>query len=171
MKRLTVCDFLYSKHVFAGGLPSATAGSEGFRSGVHHDGVPACRGVACAHAAAAMCRRLRATPQVMVARPESRRKGLATEALQLFLAYAVAKSIVAIGFVAKIKEWNTPSLAMFRKLGFTESQRVAAFREVHLILEPASAPDAWADLARRARDLTIDVAPAEADLAEHQAVR
>jgi RimJ/RimL family protein N-acetyltransferase len=91
--------------------------------------------------------------EVMIAEAESRRGGLATEALRLFMAYAVRH--LGIGrFVAKIGSKNAASLALFsgnggdgndnnqkKGLGFVEFRRVAAFDEVHLALDvrPGSA--------------------------------
>jgi RimJ/RimL family protein N-acetyltransferase len=71
--------------------------------------------------------------EIMIAEPASRRRGLATEALQLFMAYAFGTLGVS-RFVAKIGEANAPSLALFQRLGFVETRRVAAFREAHLEL-------------------------------------
>ena len=53
-----------------------------------------------------------------------RRKGLALEALQLFMAY-LHQELGVTKFVAKIGADNGPSLALFeQRLGFTESRRV-----------------------------------------------
>ncbi|KAI8476502.1 MAG: GNAT domain-containing protein [Monoraphidium minutum] len=71
--------------------------------------------------------------EIMVAEPASRRKGLASEALTLFMAYAHRELGVA-RFTAKIGDANGPSLALFSRLGFTELRRVAVFSEVHLEL-------------------------------------
>lgn len=60
----------------------------------------------------------------MVAEPDSRRKGLALEALQLFMAYLHSRLGVS-RFVAKIGADNAPSLALFQgRLGFVELRRV-----------------------------------------------
>jgi RimJ/RimL family protein N-acetyltransferase len=71
--------------------------------------------------------------EIMVAEPASRGKGLAHEALQLFMAYAASRLGIRL-FTAKIGEANAPSLALFAKLGFAEVKRVPVFREVHLQL-------------------------------------
>lgn len=72
--------------------------------------------------------------EVMIAEPGSRRKGLAGEALDLFMAYAFG-TLGVTQFVAKIREANTPSMALFEKLGYVEIRRVAVFGEVHYALE------------------------------------
>jgi RimJ/RimL family protein N-acetyltransferase len=71
--------------------------------------------------------------EIMIAEPSSRGKGLAMEALQLFMAYAVSKLGIRL-FTAKIGMSNAPSLALFAKLGYTEVKRVEVFQEVHLQL-------------------------------------
>ncbi len=71
--------------------------------------------------------------EIMVAEPSSRGRGLALEALQLFMAYAVSKLGIRL-FTAKIGISNAPSLALFAKLGYTEVKRVEVFQEVHLQL-------------------------------------
>ena len=67
--------------------------------------------------------------EVMVAEPRSRRKGVATEALAIFMAYA-AQQLGITKFRAKIKEHNAASIALFTGLGFAEVKRVAVFGEV-----------------------------------------
>jgi RimJ/RimL family protein N-acetyltransferase len=75
-----------------------------------------------------------AEAEVMVAEPASRRKGLALEALQLFMAYGV-KFLAVTKFRVKIGENNAASLALFsEKLGFAEVSRSAVFKEVTLEL-------------------------------------
>jgi hypothetical protein len=70
----------------------------------------------------------------MVAEPASRRKGLALEALQLFMAYGV-KFLGVTKFRVKIGESNAASLALFsEKLWFAEVSRSAVFKEVTLEL-------------------------------------
>jgi RimJ/RimL family protein N-acetyltransferase len=68
---------------------------------------------------------------VMIAEPESRRKGIAKIAVGKIMemvrqAYPEVKT-----FVAKIQENNAPSRAMFEKLGFTMVRHVQVFQEVH----------------------------------------
>lgn len=72
--------------------------------------------------------------EIMVAEPGSRRNGLATEALQLFMAYGVS-ALGVTRFRAKIGESNTASLTLFTsKLGYKEVSRSAVFKEVTLEL-------------------------------------
>eukprot|EP00890_Picochlorum_soloecismus_P005625 jgi/Picsp_1/6063/NSC_03417-R1_protein len=67
--------------------------------------------------------------EVMVARKSSQRKGLATEALRLFMAYAVQHLFVS-RFRAKILETNSASQQLFSKLGFKEVSRSEIFKEI-----------------------------------------
>lgn len=60
-------------------------------------------------------------------------QGMAREALQLFMAYAVGQLGIT-RFRAKILEFNAPSIALFSSLGFVETKRVAVFSEVHMEL-------------------------------------
>ena len=70
--------------------------------------------------------------EVMIGEPAARRKGLASEALQLMMDYAAAE-LGTRRFVAKIKMVNEPSLALFgSKLGFTEVDRDEGFGEVEM---------------------------------------
>ena len=69
----------------------------------------------------------------MIAEPASRRKGIATEALQLFMAYGVS-ALGVTRFRAKIGEANASSLQLFAKLGYSEVSRSAVFKEVTLEL-------------------------------------
>eukprot|EP00878_Enallax_costatus_P011839 GHUV01012361.1.p1 GENE.GHUV01012361.1~~GHUV01012361.1.p1 ORF type:complete len:202 (+),score=34.57 GHUV01012361.1:625-1230(+) len=72
--------------------------------------------------------------EIMVAEHGSRRNGLATEALNLFMAYG-AGVLGVTKFQAKIGETNTASLALFvEKLGYQEVSRSAVFKEVTLEL-------------------------------------
>ena len=58
-----------------------------------------------------------------------RRRGLALEALTLFLAYCYSQ-LGVVRFMAKIGEANAPSLALFEStLGFKEVRRVAVSTE------------------------------------------
>lgn len=68
--------------------------------------------------------------EIMIAEPGSRRKGIAAEALTLFMAYTHA----ALGverWVAKVGQANTASLSLFQRLGFAQTKVVACFAEVH----------------------------------------
>lgn len=72
--------------------------------------------------------------EIMIAEQGSRRKGLALEALNLFMAYGVG--VLGITkFRAKIGEANAASLALFvQKLGYQEISRSSVFEEVTLEL-------------------------------------
>lgn len=90
----------------------------------------------------------------MVAEPASRRRGIAAEALQLFMAYGATRLGVS-KFVAKIGESNAASLALFqRKLGFVEVGRSAVFKEVTLAL-PVASGEVAAQLAHRGAALQL----------------
>mmetsp|Transcript_21417 Transcript_21417/g.47485 ORF Transcript_21417/g.47485 Transcript_21417/m.47485 type:complete len:203 (+) Transcript_21417:44-652(+) len=67
--------------------------------------------------------------EVMIAVPEARRRGLAREALSLIMAFCV-RELSTERFVAKIKEHNAPSVALFEKLGFSLLRRQAIFQEL-----------------------------------------
>ena len=67
--------------------------------------------------------------EIMVARKSSQRKGLATEALSLFMAYAVRHLSVS-RFRAKILETNIASQHLFCKIGFEEVSRSEIFKEI-----------------------------------------
>ncbi|KAL4444972.1 hypothetical protein ABPG77_004022 [Micractinium sp. CCAP 211/92] len=71
--------------------------------------------------------------EIMVAEPRSRRKGIAEEALTLFMAYASSRLGIT-KFRAKIGEANTPSIQLMSKLGFAHVSRSEIFKEVTLEL-------------------------------------
>jgi hypothetical protein len=81
--------------------------------------------------------------QVMVAEERSRRKGIAAEALQLMMAYAI-RSCNTLYFTAKIRLHNSASQALFAKLGFVKVKEVACFEEVHMAFSESYAPAQWA---------------------------
>jgi len=69
---------------------------------------------------------------VMVAEPQSRRKGIAEEAVVQIMAYAAVHFRMK-RYRAKIGEGNVASLRMFvDKLGYTEVGRCGVFKEVTL---------------------------------------
>lgn len=69
---------------------------------------------------------------VMIAASESRRRGLAREALCLMMDFAV-KHLSASKFVAKISDSNEPSLNLFRHhLQFVQTGHSRAFEETTL---------------------------------------
>ena len=71
--------------------------------------------------------------EVMVAEPSSRGKGLASEALRIFMAYGITQ-LGVIKFRAKIGQSNEASLSLFKKLGYQEVSRSEVFKEVTLEL-------------------------------------
>lgn len=71
--------------------------------------------------------------EVMVAEPSSRRKGLACEALQIFMAYAHTQLSVHT-FRVKIGDANQPSLNLFARLGFVQIGHSHIFEETELEL-------------------------------------
>lgn len=80
--------------------------------------------------------------EVMIANPRSRRKGLAYEALILFMLYAIANLDIN-RFIAKIGFGNIPSQRLFRKLGFQEESRSTVFREVTFQLRIGAEETLW----------------------------
>jgi RimJ/RimL family protein N-acetyltransferase len=78
----------------------------------------------------------------MVAERDSRRKGVASEALKLMMLLAIDQFGTS-RFTAKIVDDNLPSIKLFEKQGFVKAKDVACFSEVHYELSEAVAPDAW----------------------------
>ncbi|KAJ3117619.1 N-acetyltransferase 9 [Physocladia obscura] len=71
--------------------------------------------------------------EVMIAEPSMRRKGIALEALQLLMHYAVTNIPSIHTFVAKISLKNNASRALFtKKLGFVQVSISEVFGEVTL---------------------------------------
>lgn len=85
--------------------------------------------------------------EIMVAAPESRRKGIAREALRMMMAYA-STDLGATRFRAKIGYDNHASDALFRSLGFAEVSRSDIFREATLEWNVAGDGDAKDDASR-----------------------
>ena len=79
--------------------------------------------------------------EVMVAEPASRRKGIAREALEMFLAWGRVE-LGLTRFVAKIGLDNAPSRALFAALGFGVKEVCEAFEEVHMELLCGAPPPA-----------------------------
>jgi RimJ/RimL family protein N-acetyltransferase len=71
--------------------------------------------------------------EVMVAEPSSRGKGIASEALRIFMAYG-ANQLGVTKFRAKIGENNAASLSLFEKLGYNKVSHSEVFKEVTLEL-------------------------------------
>ncbi|CAL8101256.1 unnamed protein product [Orchesella dallaii] len=69
--------------------------------------------------------------EIMIAEKSARRKGLATEALTLMMTFG-KEELGVQKFIAKIKEDNESSIALFEKLGFREVERSKTFHEVTL---------------------------------------
>ncbi|DBB03309.1 TPA: hypothetical protein ACH3X3_010694 [Trebouxia sp. C0006] len=72
--------------------------------------------------------------EIMIAVKASRRKGLAFEALTIFMAYAV-KYLGITCFQAKIGLGNQSSLSLFGKLGYAEVSTSKIFNEATLNLQ------------------------------------
>jgi RimJ/RimL family protein N-acetyltransferase len=78
----------------------------------------------------------------MVAEKDSRRKGIATEALKLMMLLAIDQ-LGTTKFTAKIVDDNFPSIRLFEKQGFVKMKTVACFSEVHYELSQALTPTVW----------------------------
>ena len=70
---------------------------------------------------------------LMIAEKQSRRKGIAEEALALFMRAIEENTAGTRLFVAKIQLQNTASIKLFEKIGFHEFKRIECFNEVHFI--------------------------------------
>lgn len=70
---------------------------------------------------------------LMIAEKQSRRKGIAREALKIFSSFIVDRIPNVKLFVAKIQLNNQASVLLFKSLGFLEFKRVECFNEVHYI--------------------------------------
>jgi len=79
---------------------------------------------------------------VMIAETDYHRKGMGREASLMMMSYG-AKNIGIQRFFVKIKEENTPSLKLFKGMGFNECDYVACFKEYELELSECS-PDLMA---------------------------
>lgn len=71
---------------------------------------------------------------IMIAEKESRQKGIATETLQLIIAFAIDKLDIKT-FVAKIQDENVDSIKLFKKAGFVQTDYVESFKEYTFTLE------------------------------------
>jgi RimJ/RimL family protein N-acetyltransferase len=70
---------------------------------------------------------------LMIAEKQSRRKGIAREALEIFSKY-ILENIPSIKlFVAKIQIGNDASVKLFESVGYVEFKRVECFNEIHYI--------------------------------------
>lgn len=70
--------------------------------------------------------------EIMVAEAAHRRRGVAKQALRLFMHYVVEHVPRTCAFCAKIGDANLASIALFEQLGFTEHKRMAVFEQVEL---------------------------------------
>lgn len=87
-----------------------------------------------APAAAANEGRTKAEVELMIALPESRRRGYGAAALRTFLSYAAsALDLPPAAFFARIGTTNEGSIALFAKLGFRKGKVVGAFGEVEMV--------------------------------------
>lgn len=68
----------------------------------------------------------------MIAENRSRRKGLATEALELMMLYGITELGIR-KFYAKIGAGNAPSLSLFERLGFEDVKFSEIFNEVIML--------------------------------------
>ena len=76
---------------------------------------------------------LHAEVEIMIAEKIERGKKLGYEALCMMISYGISQLNIK-KFEAKIKCDNKPSIKLFQKLGFVESERSEVFNEVTYIL-------------------------------------
>lgn len=86
--------------------------------------------------------------EVMVADTQSRRKGIATAALECMMAFAAEKLSIE-SFVAKILDDNHASIALFSKMQFKKVRDVPVFSEVHFEL---TLDDKWKERLAHVRE-------------------
>lgn len=90
--------------------------------------------------------------------PDYRRKGFASRALQLMFSYATAPDskpplpLSEESLVVRIGDKNTASIALFRKLGFEITKRVAVFEETELRYTGRGDSSTWLTGERRTYD-------------------
>ncbi|CAE7744567.1 Nat9, partial [Symbiodinium pilosum] len=77
--------------------------------------------------------------EVMIADSSSRRKGLAAEALTMIQGYCV-EHLGTKYFVAKIKDHNAPSVALFERMGYRFMKHVEVFHELVYQLDVPTPP-------------------------------
>ena len=70
---------------------------------------------------------------LMIADQQSRRKGIAREAITIFSNYITENVRNIRMFVAKIQMHNAGSIKLFESLGYSELKRVECFNEIHFI--------------------------------------
>ena len=71
---------------------------------------------------------------IMIAEEKSRKKGIATETLQLIIDFSIKKLDIKT-FVAKIQSDNVDSIKLFKKAGFEETEYIESFKEYTFMLE------------------------------------
>ena len=90
--------------------------------------------------------------------PDYRRKGLASRALQLMFSYVTAPDskpplpVSRESLVVRIGDKNTASIALFQKLGFEITKRVAIFEETELRYTGKGVSSTWLVGERRTYD-------------------
>lgn len=72
--------------------------------------------------------------EIMIAEPQSRRKGIASEALNLFMAYAI-HNLGVTKFCAKIGDRNKASQQLFARLGYRQESHSDIFKEITMVLD------------------------------------
>jgi len=106
---------------------------------------------------------------IMIAEDKSRRKGIATETLQLILEFA-RKHFELRQFIAKIQHDNESSIKLFKKVGFVETDYVETFKEYtfSLILEDEEDLKSGGNAHRQGQALGMGKHPhSEHDLLQH----
>lgn len=88
----------------------------------------------------------------MVAERQSRRKGIAREALLLMMQYSI-RFLGVKGFIAKIINTNVPSIQLFSSLGFSMLKEVPVFKEVHYVLNRELCSHEWSHLLQSSQSL------------------
>jgi RimJ/RimL family protein N-acetyltransferase len=96
--------------------------------------------------------------EIMVAEQQSRRKGIAREALTLLMTYAISKLNVTT-FRAKIGDDNLPSQSLFKSLGYAQVSRSEIFKEVTLELSGNETKAVW----ERLSELSLSLRTGEYD--------
>jgi len=97
---------------------------------------------------------MQAEVEVMIASRRHRRLGLATEAVQLMMAFA--RQYLGLNtFIAKIGSDNVASIGLFQRLGFQIFRRVDVFSEVHMRKTWTTPPMSFLQVASWKRDWSI----------------
>ena len=85
--------------------------------------------------------------EVMIAESSQRRKGCATQALQLLISYVCGPplSLSPLNLLARVGMGNGSSTKMFEKLGFEVVKEVVVFQELEMRLRSKGALEVMAD--------------------------